>query len=529
MISARGHSTRTALDAARSNSPRYAMREFLVGARQWHQGGDEIALARLDLSFVPERLYTFEAPLLAEYLKQVIDRAGFVTWQEIPDDPERSTPYVFYRHPAGSVVIDLVAGSDGKADTWGFTAETLRTAPNLFAAMQDLPISEAVPSAEPITHFFKLRESIRAVAPNLLHRVGPLDVWQWILLPTTFFLAILLGWLGGTTTAFLSSRVLRGAERGVRVAAARRVGPPMGLCIGSAVALTALLWAGLAQTILGPMAVLIAVLATVALGWLGYVLVEVVGRYFHRRAERTSGFVDEIATSLIFAVLKIGVIAAATVAVADISGLPYEGVIAGLGVGGVALAFAARDTVSNLISGAILLSDRPFRRGDLVEAEGQLATVERVGLRSTRLRTLGDEGLIIPNSQLTDKAIVNWGQRRKRRIKLEISLTYDTPRDKLDVFVAKLRSLYFEQPNSDRTAGHVGLKSFGASSLNIEIIGYFFVADYEAQVQAQHHLIADIVDMARDLEVTFAFPTRTIAFAPNPTEAISHDANLRDE
>jgi len=198
------------------------------------------------------------------------------------------------------------------------------------------------------------------------------------------------------------------------------------------------------------------------------------------------------------------------IACADIIGLPYLGIITGLGVGGVALAFAARETVSNLLGGALLMADRPFARGDLIETEGQYATIENVGLRSTRLRTFDDAVLIIPNAQLSEKAIVNWGKRRKRKILLEIGLTYDTPRDKLDRFVEGLREVYDAQPRADKTECYVGLKSFGASSIDIHLWGYFKVYGYDAQVRAQHALIGDIIELANKVGVSFAFPTRTL-------------------
>ena len=280
--------------------------------------------------------------------------------------------------------------------------------------------------------------------------------------------------------------------------------------MGAGFAVLVFTWTGLAETVLGAVTVVLAATAATALGWLLYTAIDLFGGYFQRRSERTSGFVDEIAVSLVTGVLKIGVAAAGIIAIADITGIPYEGVIAGLGVGGIALAFAARDTVSNLIGGAILMSDRPFHRGDLIETEGQMATVENVGLRSTRMRTFDDSLLVIPNSQLTDKAIVNWGQRRKRKIRLEISLHYDTPRERLDAFKTRLREVYLAQPAADDTTGYVGLRSFGESALNVELWGYFNLADYEDYIAARHRLIGDIVDLARSLDLDFAFPTRTI-------------------
>lgn len=220
---------------------------------------------------------------------------------------------------------------------------------------------------------------------------------------------------------------------------------------------------------------------------------------------------DEILASLASGALKVTIAVATVMALADAVGLPYEGVIAGLGVGGIALAFAARDTVSNMLGGAILMSDRPFRRGDLIDTgNGEWAKVETVGLRSTRLRTLDDAVVIVPNAQLTDKSIVNWGRRRRRRVKLTIGLTYDTPREKLDRFVEELRQVYKAQPRADVSEGYAGLKEFGSSSIDIELIAYFRVLSYEAQVEAPHLLVGDIVDLARRLGVSFAFPTRTV-------------------
>ena len=510
MVAALGHDTLSQLKEAAAKSPRGAMREFLQGMRNWRNAGRERALATLDLSFLPPRLYSFEAPLLAEYLKQIIDRAGFVTWQEISDNPNRPGPYVFYRHPAGSVVIEQVPGPNGEPAQWKFTAETLRNAPQLFAEMQELPVADGVFASEPITRFFQIRERIRAVFPALLARPGPLEIWQWLVIPLSAVFAVVLGWLTGKSVSLFLSRSLRRAERGLRVGAARRLGKPTALLVGAGFAVLMFTWTGLAETVLGAVTVALAATAATALGWLLYTAIDLFGGYFQRRSERTSGFVDEIAVSLVTGVLKIGVAAAGIIAIADITGIPYEGVIAGLGVGGIALAFAARDTVSNLIGGAILMSDRPFHRGDLIETEGQMATVENVGLRSTRMRTFDDSLLVIPNSQLTDKAIVNWGQRRKRKIRLEISLHYDTPRGRLDAFKTRLREVYLAQPAADDTTGYVGLRSFGESALNVELWGYFNLADYEDYIAARHHLIGDIVDLARSLDLDFAFPTRTI-------------------
>jgi small-conductance mechanosensitive channel len=163
-----------------------------------------------------------------------------------------------------------------------------------------------------------------------------------------------------------------------------------------------------------------------------------------------------------------------------------------------------------MLGGAMLMTDRPFKRGDLVETDGQRATVVNVGLRSTRLRRLDDTILIIPNAQLSDKAIINWGIRQRRRIDLSIGLTYATPREKLDAFVEGLRDVFNQQPESDAEDCFIGLKDFGSSSIDIEFRGFFRVYTYEDQVRIRHSLVGDVIDLAEKLGVSFAFPTRTV-------------------
>jgi small-conductance mechanosensitive channel len=513
MVEARGYDDLLDLQRARADSPRAAMQDFIVGVHDWEGEGGRRAVDRLDLSFLPPRLAAFDAPILAEYLKQVIDRAGYVTWQEIPDDPDRAVPYVFYNHPAGAIVIDrLPAPEEGVEDPgprWRFTPDTLRSAPALYTEMQDLELAEGLGTQPPITHAFTLRETARSLSPALLTRVGGMDLWQLLVLPLALLSVVLVSLGMGRAVPSLAGRFVPDTSDAGPDPAATLRRPAMAFALTGAL-LGAFIYLGLAQTVIGMATLGLAALTVIAATWFAFSLVHLLGRASQDRAARTTGFVDEIMTSLVTGLLKVAVVVAGIVALADVIGLPYEGVIAGLGVGGVALAFASRETVTNMIGGAILMTDRPFARGDLIETDGAMASVEHVGLRSTRLRTPDDSLRVVPNAQLTDRAIVNWGRRRKRQTRLTIGLTYDTPREKLDAFVARLRELYLSQPFADPDTGYVGLKSFGPSSLDIELWGYFTVSGYDDHVAAQHRLIGDIVDLAKELVVQFAFPTQTV-------------------
>src|SRR6056297_4110260 len=119
---------------------------------------------------------------------------------------------------------------------------------------------------------------------------------------------------------------------------------------------------------------------------------------------------------------------------------------------------------------------------------------------------------------LTDRGILNFNKRRKRKILLQIGLTYDTPRDKLDTFVERLSETNQAQERADPTSGWVGMTGFGPSSIDIELWGYFRVYSHDGFVKARHALVGDIIELAKEVGVTFAFPTRTVHVAGEGAE-----------
>jgi small-conductance mechanosensitive channel len=511
LLAALGHDSKADLDRARADSPRAAMRDFVLGTHDWDGSGRDRALAVMDLSHIPERLHALEGPIYADYLKRILDRIAYIVWQEIPDDPDRSVPYVYFQHPVGNIALARVAeppAEEGAAPMarWKFTTETVESAPALLEAMQDLPAIPGLEEPQALSPYFRLRESVRAAAPGLVQDAGYLERWQWLGLAAT---------LAAAYAAFLVvGGALRGLARSEHRDGIARLAAPAGLVGAAAILSWAITRLGLTQVGLPAVGTLIGVFLILSIATLVYRIAGLVGGWFLTRAQKTTSHVDEIAASLGTGLVKLLVVVGAIIAVADVVGLPYEGVLAGLGVGGVAIAFAARDTVSNMLGGGILMADRPFQRGDLIELDGTLATVEHVGLRCTRLRSLDDTLLNVPNSHLSDRAIANWGKRRRRKVVLAVGLTLDTPREKLDRFVSRLREVMRDQPRVDHDDLYVGLKSFGASSIDIELMFYLKVQDYGAQVDAQHAIVMEIIALAEEVGVEFAFPTRTVHVQP---------------
>lgn len=264
--------------AARRDGPRTVMRNFLQGVHAWHEGGRERALSALDLSFLPPQLYELEAPVLADYLKRVLDRAGYVDWQEIPDDPARQVPYVHYRHAVGSVVIGRKEGAEGEPGRWAFTAETMRRTPDLFKAMQALPIAAGVQPTEPLTRFFRLREAIGETEPALLARRGLLETWQWGAMLLAVMAAVLGGWGAGRGVSAAATRLL-GHLEGVEPNTLRRLDWPVRVTVAGVAGLMPFSWLGLAQTALESATLALTVVTTVAAGLLAFRLIDVVGHF----------------------------------------------------------------------------------------------------------------------------------------------------------------------------------------------------------------------------------------------------------
>ena len=168
--------------------------------------------------------------------------------------------------------------------------------------------------------------------------------------------------------------------------------------------------------------------------WVGFRLIDLISNLLSRRAEKTSSRFDDLLVPLASKSLKIVVTLLGVLACAETFSLPIKGLLGGLGLGGMALALASKDAVSNLFGSFTVLIDRPFEIGDWVIAENIEGTVEQVGFRSTRIRTFYNSLITLPNSRLTTAVVDNMGRRRYRRIKTVIGLQYSTTPEQIDAF-----------------------------------------------------------------------------------------------
>src|SRR5262249_49881731 len=173
----------------------------------------------------------------------------------------------------------------------------------------------------------------------------------------------------------------------------------------------------------------------------------------------------------------VGIVCAVGVLIqgADELGFPAYSVIAGLGVGGLAVALAARETIANLIGSLLITIEKAFRVGHVIRGGGREGTVESVGFRSTRIRTPDNSLVSIPSSVVVNATVENLSLRRMRRQRFFVQVTYDTPREKLEELIAGIRQLIVDHPLTGKNNIRVRLNNFAESSLDILVLFYLDV------------------------------------------------------
>jgi MscS family membrane protein len=244
--------------------------------------------------------------------------------------------------------------------------------------------------------------------------------------------------------------------------------------------------------------------------WLALVVSVVVGEAIVASERLTSRSLDSQLIRL--GTRLVGLVAAAAILIegGDELGFPAYSVLAGLGVGGLAVALAARDTIANLIGSLLITIEKPFRVGHVVRIGGTEGTVEDVGFRSTRIRTPDNSLVTIPSSVVVNSTVENLSIRTKRRQRFFIQVMYDTPREKVEEIVTRIRQLIVDHPLAEESTCQVRFNNFAESSLDILVIFNLMVEDLASELRERESVLLQMMDLVKDAGVEFAFPTRTL-------------------
>lgn len=185
-------------------------------------------------------------------------------------------------------------------------------------------------------------------------------------------------------------------------------------------------------------------------------------------------------------------------------------VITGVGIGGVAVAFVSKDSLSSIFSGMFLLLDKPFVIGDWITVNDTEGIVEDISFRSTRIRTFSRSVVVIPNNTIGNANITNWSHMEKRRVSFELGVSYSTTTAQMNQCIEALKKMISTQADVESNTVLIHFTSFGDYSLNIQIIYYTLKTDAASYLSIQEHINFEILKICEQYDIDIAFPTQTI-------------------
>lgn len=266
----------------------------------------------------------------------------------------------------------------------------------------------------------------------------------------------------------------------------------------------------------------IASLYTYTLFWLFFCMIAPLTRALFTVGNRFGRRVNEDLQHFSMRTAEVIIIVIGGVAILEQWDINVSAFLGGIGLAGMAIALAAKDTVANLFGTLMIFTDKTFHKGDWIQTPEVEGTVELIGLRATKVRTFAKALVNVPNAKMADSPITNWSRMTNRRIKMTIGVEYRTTADQLERIITRFRDFLSNDPNverPERVPQMVHLSDFGASSININLYYFTITTNWEEWRQIQSDHIIAFKKIVEEEGSAFAFPSRTI-YVDNPNTSI---------
>lgn len=414
-------------------------------------------------------------------------------------------------------------------EQWLFSAETLENLEAMLVFLKENQKNESAENNE-ITQANQVANDkplalriVDQVPSELKQTLLGLAFWQWL----GILLFILLGMIADAIYRVISTLAMRYFIKHSHRAAYQRLPDdmlrPFGLMVMAFV-----WWLGLQFLLLPEAALVVLVLAvkfliSISGVWGVYRLVDLVNAWFRFRSAQTANKWDDALVPLVRRTLKIFVTVVGLIFIADTLQINLTGLLAGLGLGGLAFALAAKDIAQNLFGTITILVERTFSVGDWVIIGDVEGTVEDISFRSTRIRTFYDSVVTLPNSNMITSPVDNQGERRYRRLSTKLSLTYETPPDKIEAFCEGVREIIRLHPYMRKDNYHVYFNGYNNSGLDILVYVFWQTPDWATELRERHRFLLDILRLAQTLSVNFAYPTQTVYWKTEDNDSSTHE------
>ncbi|MCK5074298.1 MAG: mechanosensitive ion channel [Bacteriovoracaceae bacterium] len=368
----------------------------------------------------------------------------------------------------------------------------------------------------------------------LTHKFWLLSNWQWFGILVIIFVAFAIERLAQNFASKITVKIMSRYDIDIPDKYKKRALSPIGIMVFAGVFVCAVQFLNLPGEFLAIISRGGKIILTVTIILTAHHAVNIISLYFEKLARESQNKFDDILVPLIRKTLKFFVVIIGIVFIGNSLTLDMKSIIAGMGIGGIAFALAAKDTISNLFGSLTVLLDRPFRIGDWVNIGGEVdGMVEEVGLRSTRIRTFYNSLVTLPNGKLTNVHIDNFGQRRFRRFKTKISVQYDTSPKKIEAFCEGIRQIILKHRFTRKDYFHVYLNDLGSSSLDILLYVFWEVPDWSTELAEKHRLLIDVLRLGNEMGVEFAFPTQTLHLhnneATQETDTMNSDLDFHEQ
>jgi MscS family membrane protein len=258
-----------------------------------------------------------------------------------------------------------------------------------------------------------------------------------------------------------------------------------------------------------------------------YRLTDVFSTHLAQRALRTESKLDDQFVPLIRKSTKVVIVIAGVLLVLQNLEVNVMSLVAGLGIGGLAVALAAKDSIANLFGSVMIFTDRPFSIGDWIKVESVEGRIEEVGFRSTKIRTLADTVVVLPNARFMEATIENFSARRARRIHSVIGIGYDTPLEKVQAFVEGIRAIIRANPNTQKDSYEIHFNGFGTTGLEIYVHFFTQRLTWREELRERHNVFSEILRLSQALAVKLSAPSpvlkaEMLADTPDP-KSVSRD------
>ncbi|MGR9037269.1 MAG: mechanosensitive ion channel family protein [Gammaproteobacteria bacterium] len=502
-----------------SDQEQAAMKRFLPRIKE--------AERTLNLSKLPPALLTDAAirRTLLE-LKEVLDRIDIPPPESIPDAAEMETKkFKFWTIPDTEIAIGLVKEGPN-AGQYQFTPETVARMTEFYAKVKQVPYNPGASAGWYDTFNYGPAGLVNIIPYRWMINFPPwlktllLDqpLWRWIGLGIVLFAAYLLIRLISKTSRQL---IRLNSHSTLRIRWALMMRP-----IGLLILLPILVF--IFAYILGFSGTVYRV-GMIAL-WTGFYLVltwvawdggNAVAETIIASKRLQHRTIDSQLIRLGERILVITAIVAILIEGASRIGLPAYSIFAGLGVSGIAVALAARESLANLLGSLIIMFEKPFRIGHIIRVDNIEGEVEDIGFRSTRIRTFYNSLVSIPSSKLIEATVDNLGLREFRRVKTVLQITYGTPAAKVEEFVEGIKTIIKDNEHTRKDYFHVVFHDFGASSLDILVYFFFKVPDWSVELIERQRILIEIMKLAEKIGISFAFPTQTLHIESAPEHQLS--------